>query len=133
MAKHRMLNVQLIESSKFYALSNGAQALYVHFNMHADDDGIVDAHLLLRGIKGAKKYLDELIDSGYIVRFGVDNLLFIPDWCRHNRLRRDRKTDSEHLDELLATVPEAIVRPKGKGGEPINEDIWPQYDEPTYR
>ena len=42
MAKRRMLSVDLISSDAFCVLSSSAQMLYLHLNMNADDDGVVD-------------------------------------------------------------------------------------------
>ena len=68
MAKRRMLTIPVVESDMFYDLSAAAQALYMHMNMNADDDGVVDrAKTIVGRMAIKKKMLYELIEGDYII------------------------------------------------------------------
>ena len=42
MAERRMFHSAVVESDAFLDMPAGAQALYFHLGMHADDDGFVN-------------------------------------------------------------------------------------------
>ena len=100
MAKRRMLSVDLISSDAFCVLSSSVQMLYLHLNMNADDDGVVDKwKAILRYLRVKQNHLDSLINAGYIIELECGALL-IADWLIHNKIRKDRYTPSKYLDEL---------------------------------
>ena len=77
-----------------------AQALYLHLNMNADDDGVVDKwKSILRYLRIKREHLDALIDAGYVIELDSGALL-ISDWLIHNKIRQDRYTPSKYCAEL---------------------------------
>ena len=100
MAKRRMLDTRIIESDKFLSLSASSQALYIHLNMNADDDGFVDMWKnILRCMRAKRIHLDSLIEAGYVIEIGED-LLLISDWLLHNKIRSDRYVVGRYKNEL---------------------------------
>lgn len=89
MAGRRCLNSKITESDPFYALPNHAQTLYMHLNMHADDDGFVNnAASISSRIKGGASALKELVDKRFILKFG--DVYVIKHWRIANSLKNDR-------------------------------------------
>lgn len=98
MAKRRMLSIPIIETDSFYGLSTPAQALYLHLNLNADDDGVVDkVRLVVKMMNINRKYYKELIDGGYILDLS-DGIAVITHWLLHNQIKKDRYVPGEHRD-----------------------------------
>ena len=95
-----MMSVEVGTSDEFNLLTKSAQALYLQLNLSADDDGIVDKwKTILRSTRTKREHLDALIDSGYVLMLD-DGSVLISDWLIHNRIRRDRYTESRHSTQL---------------------------------
>lgn len=95
-----MLSTDIIESDSFTTLTPSSQALYLHLNMNADDDGIVDKwKTLLRCLQVRSSCLQPLIDRGFVIALSSD-LLLISDWKRHNSIRSDRYVQGRYKKEL---------------------------------
>ncbi len=100
MAKRRMLMENIIESDDFTKLPFGAQVLYLHLNMQADDDGFVgNAESTMRSMGIKKKSFDILAEKNYIIAF-KSGIIAITHWLSHNRIRQDRKTPTRFKEEL---------------------------------
>ena len=100
MAKRRMLSIDVIESDVFCTLKASAQVLYLHLNMNADDDGVVDKWKnILRYLRIKKEHLDSLVSTGYVIMLD-SGALVISDWLIHNKIRRDRYTEGAYFEEL---------------------------------
>ena len=110
MAKRRMVLENLIECDDFSDLPHAAQALYLHLNMTADDDGMIgNAARLMRALRISKKSLEVLVERGYVILFD-SGVAAITHWLSHNRIKKDRYTPSRYRDELseLRVVDDAI-------------------------
>lgn len=100
MAKKRMTTTQITDSDAFVSMPSAAQALYLHLNNGADDDGfnnqvqmaMIKAHAGVDdlGILLAKRFLLQF-DSGVIV---------IKHWRMANAIRKDRYTPTVFQEEL---------------------------------
>ena len=100
MAKRRMFSIDVLESDVFCTLKASAQVLYLHLNMNADDDGVVDKWKnVMRYLKIRQEHLDALIDAGYVIKLDSGALL-ISDWLIHNKIRQDRYCERQHSLEL---------------------------------
>ena len=100
MAKRRMLSSDVIESDGFCLLSPSAQMIYLHLNLNADDDGIVDKwKSVLRYLRVRSEHLTSLITAGYVIELDSGALL-ISDWLIHNKIRHDRYVPSAYRSEL---------------------------------
>lgn len=100
MASRRMFNKSVVESAKFIKLAENLQLLYFHLGMNADDDGVVEAYIVLRAIKAKKEELIQLEKLGYIKILNDDYVCHITDWLENNNIRQDRKQDSIYSDLL---------------------------------
>ena len=100
MAEKRMLTKKVTDSDAFIALPSSTQALYMHLNQGADDDGfnnqvqmaMFKAHASIDDVKllMTKRFILQF-DSGVIV---------IKHWRMANALRKDRYTPTVFQDEL---------------------------------
>ena len=95
-----MFTKKVTDSDDFIAMGASAQALYLHLNQAADDDGfnnqvqmaMFKAHASIDDLKVllAKRFIIQF-DSGVIV---------IKHWRMHNTLRKDRYTPTNFQEEL---------------------------------
>ena len=89
MADRRMFHRLVVESDKFLDLPVGAQALYFHLGMQADDDGFVNGpRLITRQLKRPYKDLQALIDSGFLLE--EDGIVVLAHWRMANCWKTDR-------------------------------------------
>lgn len=111
-----MFSKKITESDSFLTLSLPAQALYLHLNMSADDDGIVlspkrvismscgdidqnGTDNVINRMKQLKEAYGELIKQGFLVEIDGD-VVAIKHWQINNIIRRDRYSPSPYKDEL---------------------------------
>lgn len=88
-------------------MGQGAQLLYFHLCMHADDDGVVEAYTVKRGIGANDDDLQNLIGRGFVRMLDEENeIILITDWYEHNKLRRDRITPSVYRNLIERVVPD---------------------------
>ena len=99
MAERRMFSKKVTNGDKFISLSNGAQALYFHLAMNADDDGFCDeiSICMFRSHAGTQDF-ESLIKSGYIYQF-ESGVIVITDWETNNLIRKDRYTETIFTEE----------------------------------
>lgn len=89
MAERRMFHSAVVESDAFLDLPAGAQALYFHLGMQADDDGFVNGpKQIARKLRRPPKELRLLADSGFLLDF--DGIVVIKHWLVGNTLKTDR-------------------------------------------
>lgn len=89
MAERRMFHTSVVESDAFLDLPAGAQALYFHLGMHADNDGFVNGpKQITRKLRRPAKDLQLLIDAGLLLEF--DGIVVLTHWRIANTLRENR-------------------------------------------
>lgn len=89
MAGRRCLSSKITESDPFYALPESAQALYLHLNMQADDDGFINnAASVSTRFKGGAAALKKLVEKRFLLKF--DDVYVIKHWRISNSLKNDR-------------------------------------------
>ena len=89
MAGRRCISSKITESDPFYALPESAQALYLHLNMQADDDGFVNnAASVSTRFKGGAAALKKLVEKRFVLKF--DDVYVIKHWRISNSLKNDR-------------------------------------------
>lgn len=104
MAERRMFHRLVVESDRFLDLSIGAQALYFHLGMQADDDGFVNGpKLIARQLKRPYKELQALIDAGFLLEF--DGVVVLTHWRIANSLQNDRL----HLPQYAEIAKELFI------------------------
>lgn len=104
MAERRMFTRKLTDSDVFLDLPLSAQMLYVHFNMHADDDGFVNnPKRIIRAVKARETDLKNLIRNGFVIAFD-SGVIAITHWKAHNTIKPDRYTKTQYRDEFAQLV-----------------------------
>lgn len=89
MATRRCFSAKVIESDSFFALHPHAQALYIHLNMAADEDGFLNnAAGVARRIYSGTTYLKKLVENRFLLKFG--EIYVIKHWRISNTLKNDR-------------------------------------------
>lgn len=89
MAERRMFHRTVVESDAFLDMPVGAQALYFHMGMAADDDGFINGPKQILRMAGATPGdLQTLIDREFLLDF--DGVVVIRHWLVANSLRMDR-------------------------------------------
>jgi len=89
MADRRMIHRKIVESDAFYALSDGAQSLYHHLTINADDDGFLNsANGIAKKVKSGAKKLEELVEKRFLLKY--ENIYVIKHWRYANSLKNDR-------------------------------------------
>lgn len=97
MATRRCISSKVVESNAFYKLSLGAQALYAHLVMAADDLGFCNNYdgVTCRILKG-EAALQELISKRFVLNFG--EVVVIKHWKMANTLKNDRMKPLNYPD-----------------------------------
>lgn len=89
MACRRCISSKISESDPFYGLTPTAQALYLHLNMMADDDGFLNnASGPVSRMKGGVSAIKLLVDQRFLLKF--DDVYVIKHWRISNSLKNDR-------------------------------------------
>ena len=89
MAQRRMFHTDVVESDRFLDLSPGAQLLYFHLGMQADDDGFINGpKQICRKLRRPFKDLQTLVNAGFLLNF--DGIVVIKHFRVANNLRSDR-------------------------------------------
>lgn len=89
MACRRCISSKITESEDFFKLPVESQALYLHLNMLADDDGFVNnAASAYSQIKNGASALAKLVEKRFVLKFG--SVYVIKHWRISNSLKNDR-------------------------------------------
>ena len=89
MADRRMFHASVVGSDAFLDLPTGAQALYFHLGMRADDDGFVNGpRQIARSLGLGQEELDALIGAGFLLWF--DGIAVLRHFRVANTLQNDR-------------------------------------------
>lgn len=112
MASKRMFSEIVIETEDFLGLSAEAQALYLHLNMRADDDGFLNnLTRLISYYETDPEHIDELEDKGYLIKFDNSNCV-IRHWKQNNFIQKIKYRPSSNTNkekvELINNVYELI-------------------------
>ena len=99
MAQRRMLSKKITDTDNFIDMPLGAQALYFHLNVNADDEGFIDKVKVIRRTIGASEDdLKILIAKGYLIPF-ESGVVVIRHWRIHNYIQSDRFQPTVHQFE----------------------------------
>lgn len=84
-----MFHTTVVESDAFLDMPIGAQALYFHLGMHADDDGFLNSpRQIMRKLRRPPKDLQLLIEKGFLMDMG--DVMVLTHWRIANSLKSDR-------------------------------------------
>lgn len=100
MAERRMLTKKVTDDDAFMSLSSSAQALYLHLNMAADDDGFCNqVAICMFRAHASVQDLEALLEKRYVYQF-ENGVIVIRHWRMANALRKDRYTKTIFQSEL---------------------------------
>ena len=95
-----MLTKYVTDNDSFMELSASAQALYLHLNMSADDDGFNNqVTLCMFKAHASVNDLQSLLERRYIYQF-ENGVIVIKHWRMANALRKDRYTPTIFQEEM---------------------------------
>lgn len=100
MADRRMITRKVTDDDNFVALSSSAQALYLHLNMSADDDGFCNqiSTAMFRSHASVQD-LEALLSKRFLLQFD-NGVIVIKHWRMANALRKDRYTPTAFQEEM---------------------------------
>lgn len=100
MAERRMMTKKVTDDDRFMNLSSSAQALYLHLNMSADDDGFCNqVSVAMFKAHASVQDLEALLAARYLLQFD-SGVIVIKHWRMANALRKDRYTPTSFQDEM---------------------------------
>ena len=83
--RRRMIDTRIVSSLQFLNMGKAAQALYMHLNANADDDGVCEAGVILRATRTRKSALNELIENGFVTLLErSQNIVWMTNWQSYN-------------------------------------------------
>lgn len=103
MAEKRMISISLIDDDRFLDMSAGAQLLYFHLSMRADDDGFFSSRKLMRTVNSKRVSLSELERKGYVILF-ESGAGCIVHWFANNTIQKDRYKESLYPEKKLVEL-----------------------------
>ena len=100
MAKKRMTTTQVTDSDDFICMSSASQALYLHLNNGADDDGFNNqVQMAMFKSHASVDDLKVLLAKRFILQF-ENGVIVIKHWRMANAIRKDRYTPTVFQEEL---------------------------------
>ncbi len=116
MAERRMFTKKVTDSDDFVAMSSAAQALYLHLNQGADDDGFNNqVQMAMWKAHASLDDLKVLLSKRYIISF-ESGVIVVKHWRMHNILRKDRYTPTAFQEELQ------LLGIKGNGAYTVKDE-----------
>ena len=99
MAERRMISKKITDNDNFLQLSASAQALYLHLNMSADDDGFCSqVSICMFKAHASTQDLEALLKKRYIYQF-ENGVVVIKHWKLNNYIQNDRYKKTVYQDE----------------------------------
>ena len=99
MADKRMFSRAIVESDAFLDLPIGAQGLYLHLCMNADDEGFIGAPRRAARVCGASEDdLAALIAARFLLSFD-SGVVVVKHWYINNYLKQDRFKPTVYTEE----------------------------------
>ncbi len=120
MAHKRMFNRDIVESDALLDMSKGAQSLYVHLCMNADDDGLLgNARRIIRSADSTPEEYKELLEQRFVIEF-PNGIVVIKHWWINNDIKKDRYHPTKYTEEI------GLLTKKGNGSYTENIQKWIQ-------
>ena len=99
MAERRMISKKITDNDNFLQLSASAQALYLHLNMSADDDGFCSqVSICMFKAHASTQDLEALLEKRYIYQF-ENGVVVIKHWKLNNYIKNDRYKKTVYQEE----------------------------------
>jgi len=120
-----MFSLKVVDTDEFLDMGQGAQLLYFHLAMRADDDGFVNSPKKIMRFAGAKDDdVKVLIAKQFIIPF-QSGVIVIRHWKENNEIRKDRKTDTFYQEEM------ALLKENDTGVYQMTTDCQPDDNQTT--
>ena len=106
MAQRRMFHTDIVESDQFLDLPPGAQLLYFHLGMEADDDGFVNRpKQICRKLRRPPRDLQALVNEEFLLNF--EGIVVLKHFRVANTLKNDRAKPLNYPDiaKKLVVLP----------------------------
>ena len=100
MAEKRMISIQMVDDDAFLDMGPGAQLLYFHLVLRADDDGFLTPKKIMRAVGAKPSSLKELVRCGFVYEFD-SGVICIRHWLAHNAVRKDCYTPSVYPEREM--------------------------------
>lgn len=117
MGNRRMFSKLVVANSIFLSMPRSARLLYYDLGMNADDDGAVDAGVVMK-LTGAKQNdLNKLIENGFIAVLNNFSICYIIDFNENNLIRQDRYKEGRYkslVDTWLSNGCQMVSLSKDK-------------------
>lgn len=114
MAERRMFTKKITDSDDFIAMPSAAQALYLHLNQGADDDGFNNqVQMAMFKAHASIDDLRVLLTKRFLIQFD-NGVIVIKHWRMNNVLRKDRYTPTAFQEEIK------LLKIKENGAYTIN-------------
>lgn len=95
----RMFSTDIVTSDAFLDMGQGAQVLYFHLAMRADDDGFIGSPKMIMRVLGvADDELKVLLAKRFLLRFD-NGVVVIKHWLIHNLIRADLYKETLYKNE----------------------------------
>ena len=110
-----MIAKSVIETDAFLDMPAGAQSLYFHLTLRADDDGFISSPKgLMRSVCAKEQDMQNLIANKFVISFD-SGVVVIRHWRQHNTIQKDRykPTDREEMGLLRLTESNVYERIDG--------------------
>lgn len=99
MAQRRMFSLSVVDTDRFLTLPVGAQCLYFHLGMRADDDGFVSSpRKIMSFVTCSEDDFSILIAKGFVIPFD-SGVCVIRDWKENNYIQKDRYHPTRYVTE----------------------------------
>ena len=94
-----MLTKRVTDSDEFTSLPSSSQALYLHLNQSADDDGFCNQiNLAMMKAHASPDDIKMLLAKRFIIQF-ESGVIVLKHWRMSNTLRKDRYTPTAYIEE----------------------------------
>lgn len=121
MADKRMFLLNLITGDDFLDMTVGAQALYFHLCMRADDEGFLNnSQSIRKACQASAEDFNVLAAKGLIIKFD-SGIVCIRHWLLHNNIRSDRFHETIYPERKLVHVVNGVYE-LGAEEAPKNAD-----------
>jgi uncharacterized phage protein (TIGR02220 family) len=107
------------------------QALYFHLGLNADDDGVVEAFVIMNQLGATEDELRILVAKGFVTILNEDLVSYINDWQENNHIRADRKIDSIYKPLLLQVMPDAKPLVSRDRADRVSKSVGTSHGQPT--
>ena len=131
MAERRMFCKSVVESDQFTEMPAEAQALYLHLNMAADDDGFCGSpRKIMRSCGASNDSMKILLAKKFVLSFekGDNFVVVIKHWRMNNYIRKDTYHETrykEFMRELYYDENQSYSTNPDEGHVPVVQEALP--------